>query len=249
MALIRLCVVLESWGSPFFRARRVGRYNRPINVLKFRKMHCGASGRPLTLDDDDRFTKFGGFLARTKLDELPQLLNVVRGDMSLVGPRPEDLRFVECYSREFEPILAARPGMTGLSQLAFLAESRILDPNDPIRHYQDRILPQKLELDTLYVTRWRPLLDLRIVWWTLVSTVLFMPVSVDRSTARMGLRTGTGGRRRTAPAHAHRDVIKVQRAPAETADLQRDAQGVPVAAASIASIASNLSGARSERVL
>jgi lipopolysaccharide/colanic/teichoic acid biosynthesis glycosyltransferase len=236
MALIALCVVLESRGGPFYRAARVGKHGCRIYVLKFRKMRCGAAGRPLTLADDERFTRLGRYLARTKLDELPQLVNVVGGQMSLVGPRPEDPRFVERHRAEFEPILKVRPGMTGLSQLAFATESRILDPTDPILDYEQRILPQKLELDALYVDQWHLLLDLRVVCWTLAETLLSVPVSVDRSTARIGVRIASGGRRRAAPGwSAGPGMPDVERSALAVGEVDPAANGASAAAASVAS--------------
>jgi lipopolysaccharide/colanic/teichoic acid biosynthesis glycosyltransferase len=188
MALIALCIVVESRGPVLYRAPRVGRRGEPLQVLKFRKMRLNATGRPLTVHNDERLTRVGRWLVRTKLDELPQLLNVVRGDMSLVGPRPEDSTFVRKYGREFEPILQVRPGLTGLSQIAFAKEAKILDRQDPIRHYEDRILPQKLTLDRLYVSRWSLLLDLRILFWTAVTVICRIPVAVSRVTANMNVR-------------------------------------------------------------
>jgi lipopolysaccharide/colanic/teichoic acid biosynthesis glycosyltransferase len=220
MALIAVCVVVESWGPPFYRAVRVGRGGRELYVLKFRKMRRGASGPPLTLVEDERFTRIGRWLASTKLDELPQLFNVVLAQMSLVGPRPEDRRFVERHREAFEPILAVRPGITGLSQLAFAAESRILDPHDRIRDYEERILPQKVALDTLYVARWHLLLDLRILCWTFVRTVLSIPVSVDRSTGRIKVRSPEGGRRNTGIRLRDSDVLSDHRSQLNIVDLQ-----------------------------
>lgn len=190
MALIALCIVVESPGPVLYRARRVGRRGRTLHVLKFRKMRPSASsvGRPLTVDDDDRFTRIGQWLARTKLDELPQLLNVVGGGMSLIGPRPEDPVFVLSHASEFEPIIQVRPGLTGLSQIAFASEAKILDRHDPIRHYEGQILPQKLRLDQLYLSRWRPLLDLQILYWTVVTVIFKVPIAVSRSTAEMNVR-------------------------------------------------------------
>jgi lipopolysaccharide/colanic/teichoic acid biosynthesis glycosyltransferase len=194
MLIVAVCVMVNSWGPPLYRAARVGTHGRQVYILKFRKMKRGASGPPLTVADDRRFTRIGRWLARTKLDELPQLFNVVLAQMSLVGPRPEDPSFVQRHRDSFQPILTVRPGITGLSQLAFASESRVLDPVDPIRHYEERILPQKLELDALYVRQWHLLLDARILWWTFVTTVLSIPVSVDRSTGCIRVRT-PGGRR------------------------------------------------------
>lgn len=195
MALVALCVALESRGPVIYRAKRVGRWGEPLDVLKFRKMRAGVQGGPLTTADDERFTRIGRLLGRTKLDELPQLFSVIRGHMSLIGPRPEDPRFVNQYADSFETILSVRPGITGLSQLAFRAESRILDANDPICDYQARILPQKLELDRLYITWWNPLFDARILLWTLVTALLGLPIAVNRSSGRMSVRFGRGGRR------------------------------------------------------
>ncbi len=218
MVLIALCVVVDSPGAPFYRAVRVGRGGRRLVVLKFRKMRRDASGLPLTLADDDRFTRVGRWLAKSKLDELPQLFNVVCGQMSLVGPRPEDARFVVRHPQAFARILTVRPGITGLSQLAFAAEASILDPRDRVQHYEDRILPQKLELDTLYVTQWTPLLDVRILWWTFLSTVMRLPVSVDRTSGRLALRHGSGGRRRAAAASPQEGVVATT-PPLELADV------------------------------
>ncbi len=107
-------------------------------MLRFRKLRLGTEGGPLTLSKDPRFTRIGRWLARTKLDELPQLFNVPRGEMSLIGPRPEDPWFVQRYAVEFARILRVRPGITGLAQVAFRAENEILDPADPIGHYENR---------------------------------------------------------------------------------------------------------------
>jgi lipopolysaccharide/colanic/teichoic acid biosynthesis glycosyltransferase len=204
MALIALCIVVESPGPVFYRGRRVGRRGQPLDILKFRKMRDGVKGRPLTLANDERFTRIGQWLARTKLDELPQLLNVIRGEMSLVGPRPEDPSFVQRHRDAFEPVLRVRPGITGLSQLVFRRESELLDPNDPIGHYERRILPQKLQLDKLYVKRSSLLLDLRIIAWTVAVTMLAVPVSVHRSTARLKARGSGGGRRAGADVTSSR---------------------------------------------
>lgn len=193
--LIALIVVLDSTGPVFYRATRVGLQGRRLQVLKFRKMHFDARGGPLTIAGDQRFTRIGRWLARTKLDELPQLLNVLRGDMSLIGPRPEDAAFVERHREAFDVILRVRPGMSGLSQLAYRAESEILDRRDPVADYEDRVLPQKLHLDRLYVSRASALLDLRILAWTVLTTFMAVPVSVDRCTAHIRPRLSYGGRR------------------------------------------------------
>ncbi len=185
---LALAIRLESPGPAFYRSRRVGVDGRVFVMLKFRKMPDGAGGSPLTSPEDRRFTRFGGFLARTKLDELPQLWNVIKGDMSLVGPRPEDPHFVERAGAEMEQVLRVRPGITGLSQIAFARESEILDAANRESDYVDRILPAKVRLDTMYVALRSTRLNLRVLTWTAVAVLLRHEVAVNRQTARMGLR-------------------------------------------------------------
>ncbi len=188
IALASILIVVDSPGGAFFRCERAGFRGRRLRMLKFRKMREGASGRALTMDDDDRFTRIGPWLAKFKLDEVPQLWHVVRGDMSLVGPRPEDPSFVERHGSAYDHILSVRPGITGLSQLAFAEESRILDDDDPLGHYVDRLLPQKVNLDRLYASQRTLLLDLKILTWTVAAVILRRQVAVHRGTGRMNLR-------------------------------------------------------------
>jgi lipopolysaccharide/colanic/teichoic acid biosynthesis glycosyltransferase len=190
MAIIALAIVLDSPGPVFYRAERLGRGGRPLSMLKFRKMHRSARGPGLTTGNDRRLTRIGVVLARTKLDELPQLVNVLRGDMSMIGPRPEDPRFVGERPEDFEEILNVRPGITGLAQIAFANESRILSEDDPIGHYIRRILPQKCILDRVYVRTVGLRTDLRILAWTVVAVLLRREVAVDRATGSMSLRGG-----------------------------------------------------------
>ena len=188
LCTLALAVRLESPGPAFYRSRRVGVGGRLFVMLKFRKMPDGAAGSPLTAPEDARFTRLGSFLARTKLDELPQLWNVVKGDMSLVGPRPEDPHFVERMHAELEPVLRVRPGITGLSQIAFARESEILDAENRECDYVQRILPQKIQLDTMYAGLRSTRLNLRILVWTAVAVLLRREVAVNRRTAQLGLR-------------------------------------------------------------
>jgi lipopolysaccharide/colanic/teichoic acid biosynthesis glycosyltransferase len=127
-------------------------------------------------------------LARLKIDEIPQLVQVLRGSMSLVGPRPEDAAFVALHPQDYAEILSVRPGITGLSQIAFRDERRILDPDNPVEHYVSRILPQKVTLDRLYVDRRNLALNLRILSWTAVAVLTRCEVAVDRETGEMNLR-------------------------------------------------------------
>jgi lipopolysaccharide/colanic/teichoic acid biosynthesis glycosyltransferase len=186
--MVAVAVRLDSRGPALYRSRRVGARGRVFVMLKFRKMTDGAGGSPLTSPEDGRFTRLGHFLARTKLDELPQLWNVLKGDMSLVGPRPEDPHFFERMGEELEPVLRVRPGITGLSQLAFAREAEILDPLNRESDYLGRILPQKIHLDTMYVALRSTRLNLRVLTWTAVAVLLRREVAVNRKNAKLGVR-------------------------------------------------------------
>jgi lipopolysaccharide/colanic/teichoic acid biosynthesis glycosyltransferase len=190
--VIALAIFLDSPGPVFYRSRRVGQDGEPLRMLKFRKMRTGARGVALTVAGDERLTRLGAWLVRTKLDELPQLWHVLRGEMSLVGPRPESPSFVARFRSDYELILRVRPGLTGYTQLAFAREGSILDPDDPQGHYLNALLPQKVGLDRLYARRVSTRRDLSILVATFVTLVLRQPVAVHRETASLTLR-----RRRT----------------------------------------------------
>jgi lipopolysaccharide/colanic/teichoic acid biosynthesis glycosyltransferase len=187
LLLIALLVVLDSPGPVFYRAERVGFRGRRLQMLKFRKMHADARGNALTLAADERFTRLGKWLARTKLDELPQLWHVLRGEMSLVGPRPESPAFVARFPHEYAHILRVRPGITGYTQLAFAREASILDPGDPQGHYLTAVLPQKMALDRLYAARPGMRRDIKILIATAL-TLAGQPIAVDRATGALTLR-------------------------------------------------------------
>jgi lipopolysaccharide/colanic/teichoic acid biosynthesis glycosyltransferase len=185
---LAVAIKLDSPGEVFYRCRRVGKDGREFGMLKFRKMRRDAAGVKLTAAHDARFTAIGRFLASSKLDEVPQLWNVLRGTMSLVGPRPEDPGFVAEQRVAYRTILTVRPGVTGLTQLAFARESEILDPQDRVGHYITKLLPQKAKLDCLYVARRSTAMDFRIFLWTAVAVLLRREVAVHRETGRMNLR-------------------------------------------------------------
>jgi len=185
---VALTIKLDSAGPVFYRCRRVGFRGREIAMLKFRKMKDGVTGPALTVAEDDRLTRVGRVLARTKLDELPQLWNVLRGQMSLVGPRPEDPAFVATYAQHYAQILQVKPGMTGLCQLAFAKEANILDVGDRVEYYVSQLLPQKVALDQLYASRRSLLMDLRILVWTAVAVFGRCDVAVHRTAAKMTIR-------------------------------------------------------------
>lgn len=191
--LIAIAIKLDSRGPVFYRVRRVGYRGLPLRMLKFRKMRHDAAGMPLTANADERLTRVGRLLARSRLDELPQLWEVLRGRMSIVGPRPEDPAFVALHVDAYEEILSVRPGLTGLSQLAFAEEHKILNHDDLVEDYINRILPAKIGLDTMYANSYRVRTDVSVLVWTIIAMVLRRPVAVHRSTGRMNVR------RRPAP--------------------------------------------------
>ena len=187
--LVAIVVIrIDSPGAAFFRVDRVGFQGRPLRMLKFRKMRDDAAGPNLTTDDDHRFTRVGVLLAKLKIDELPQLWHVLRGEMSLVGPRPEDPEFVVMHEQVYRTILSVRPGITGLSQIAFAEESRILDDDDPHNHYVGTILPQKVLLDEMYAEERSLKFNLRILFWTTAAVIMRRQVAVHRNSGKMNLR-------------------------------------------------------------
>lgn len=166
---------LDSPGPALFRQERVGRGGRPFRIHKFRTMVVDAPqrGPAITVGDDARITRAGRWLRRHRLDELPQFIDVLRGDMSLVGPRPEVPRYVALYPpRLRERVLAVRPGITDPSSLAFLDEAALLAGSpDPEREYVDAILPRKLALAAEYADRATLLTDLGVLARTLARLV------------------------------------------------------------------------------
>lgn len=168
-----LMVLLDSPGPVFYRATRIGRGGRPFEMLKFRTMRHGAVGPSLSTKGDERYTPLGRSLAASRLDELPQVWNVLKGDMRLVGPRPEVLEFVATFPEEYEVILSVPPGLTGPSQLESATERQVLaDAEDRIAYYRTHLLPRKVEIDVGYARRHDALRDLRILLITPVLPVL-----------------------------------------------------------------------------
>lgn len=170
MAAIALWIRLDSKGPVLFRQVRVGRYGIPFDILKFRTMSAQAGPQQLlTVGRDPRITRAGHFLRKYKLDELPQLFNVLNGTMSLVGPRPEVARYVACYPpRERALVLSVKPGVTDWASILYKDENAILgQAPDPEQAYIDTILPTKLEYYVRYVHERSFWVDLRIIARTL----------------------------------------------------------------------------------
>jgi lipopolysaccharide/colanic/teichoic acid biosynthesis glycosyltransferase len=170
--LLAFAVQIDSHGSIFYRARRVGKDGRLFSLLKFRSMVVDADrrGPAITSAGDNRITRVGRFLRRTKLDELPQLINVLLGDMSLVGPRPEDPRYVELYSPSQRRILSVRPGITSAASLAYRHEEQLLIGPDWETIYRESVLPTKLALDLDYLSQRTLWSDLMLIWRTVLVT-------------------------------------------------------------------------------
>ena len=167
-------IKFDSPGPTLFRQVRVGRGMRPFTIYKFRTMVEDASrrGGPLTIGQDARVTRVGRFLRRHKLDELPQLFNVLKGDMSVVGPRPEVPRYVELFRQDYASILTVRPGLTDLASLKYIDEAAILDRvTNPEEEYRRSVLPEKIRLAKLYVNQASLLLDVAIIAQTLLCLV------------------------------------------------------------------------------
>jgi lipopolysaccharide/colanic/teichoic acid biosynthesis glycosyltransferase len=171
LVAIALAVKLDSKGPVLFRQQRVGRRGRPFRIHKFRTMVADAPerGPQFTSAGDPRVTRVGAWLRHHRLDELPQLIDVLKGDMSLVGPRPEVPRYVALYPPALrERVLAVRPGITDPSSLEFVDEGeRLARAADPEREYIDAILPRKLECAAAYASRATLWTDLAVIGRTL----------------------------------------------------------------------------------
>jgi lipopolysaccharide/colanic/teichoic acid biosynthesis glycosyltransferase len=175
LAIVAVWIRLDSPGPVLFRQVRVGRHGTPFRIHKFRTMVDDAArgGRAITVGADPRITRAGAVLRRAKLDELPQLIDVLRGDMSIVGPRPELPRYVETYPAELrDKVLSVRPGITDPASIRFRNESELLArAADPEREYVDVVLPQKLRLSAQYAEQATLASDLRLIGQT-VRTLL-----------------------------------------------------------------------------
>ncbi len=153
LLLIGVVIIADSGLPVLFRQERIGLHGRRFRMLKFRKFHAwiGRDTAPLTEAEDPRCTRVGRLLAKTKLDELPQLWNVIVGDMAVVGPRPEVPDFEGCFSGAWRPLLTYRPGIFGPSQVVFHSEASFYPPGDPPqRFYRDVLFPAKAGLDLAY---------------------------------------------------------------------------------------------------
>jgi lipopolysaccharide/colanic/teichoic acid biosynthesis glycosyltransferase len=183
MAVIAILVKTEDGGSVFFRQERIGRGGRSFRMWKFRTMVPGASalGPSLTAAGDRRITRMGGWLREKKLDELPQLLNVLLGEMTMVGPRPEVPKYVDMYTTEQRDVLKLAPGITDRASILFADESELLAKHaDPERFYIEEIVPEKIRINLEYAHRATILNDLGVVLET-IGHVAIAPATSLRS--------------------------------------------------------------------
>ena len=166
--IVALLIKLESSGPIFFQQARTGRFEQPFYIIKFRTMRHESQGLNITVCGDDRITRFGNILRKSKLDEIPQLINVLKGEMSIVGPRPQVVSDLEHYDTDARHIIfSERPGITDLASLLYIHEERLLaESKDPIRTYFEVILPEKNRLRVRHIVQQSLLFDLKIFIWT-----------------------------------------------------------------------------------
>ena len=170
--VLAIIIKIDSIGSIFYVQERVGKCGKLFMLFKFRTMSIGADkSTAITVGNrDSRITSFGYYLRKFKLDELPQLLNVFIGDMSLVGPRPELKKFVDIYTAEQRAIITVKPGITDYASIEYRNENELLEgKSDPVEFYIREIMPVKLELNSKYIKEQSFWLDLKIIFETLFS--------------------------------------------------------------------------------
>jgi lipopolysaccharide/colanic/teichoic acid biosynthesis glycosyltransferase len=174
LIIISVLIKLDSKGPVFFKQERVGKNKRIFEIYKFRTMVNDAEklGRQITVGNDNRITRVGVFIRKYKLDEFPQLINVFKGEMSLVGPRPEVPRYVELYDEEQEQILFIKPGITDYASMEFRNENEILGKSEnPDEEYIENIMPTKINLNLKYIDEISVITDIKIILDTIICIV------------------------------------------------------------------------------
>ena len=167
LLVVSVLVAVTSPGGVFFRQERIGKDGKPFRIFKFRSMHKDNAGLKITTGNDSRITPVGRFLRKSKIDELPQLINVLVGDMSFVGPRPEVADYVNLYTPYQRQVLLVRPGITGLASIRFRNENDLLTASDdPNRTYVEQIMPRKIDLDLEYIPHASVFYDIKLIFQT-----------------------------------------------------------------------------------
>lgn len=170
--IIAICIKIDSKGPVFFKQKRVGKNKKIFEIYKFRTMVTDAEklGKQITVGNDTRITRVGNFIRKCKLDELPQLINVLKGEMSLVGPRPEVPRYVDLYDEYQEQILLVQPGITDYASIEYRNENDILGKsNNPEDTYIQEVMPAKIELNMKYIKNISLIEDIKLIFSTIVA--------------------------------------------------------------------------------
>ena len=174
LLIIAILIKISSPGTVFYRGLRAGKDFKPFKIFKFRTMKAEAEklGGPSTAGDDPRLTRIGKFLKKWKIDELPQLLNVIKGEISLVGPRPEVLEYAKLYQGEEKIVYTIKPGITDFASLWDVHEEEILKGSpDPEKTYLEKIRPEKVKLQMKYVKEMSLYTDIKIIWRTFLKLI------------------------------------------------------------------------------
>jgi len=174
LLLIAVAIKIDDPGPVFYRQVRVGRGGKEFRIYKFRTMVVDADkkGLAITVGRDNRITRMGAFLRKTKLDELAQLINVFTGEMSFVGPRPEVPKYVNLYTPYQRQVLLVRPGITDYASIAYRNENDLLEgAEDPEKMYIEKIMPDKIELNMKYLREISPLADIRLILSTIIAVL------------------------------------------------------------------------------
>ncbi|MAC96400.1 MAG: glycosyl transferase [Flavobacteriales bacterium] len=174
LIVLAVAIMIDSKGGIFYKQKRIGKNGKAFMLYKFRSMRTGSDRKGLITvgSNDDRTTKVGRFIRKYKLDELPQLINILKNEMSVVGPRPEVEKYVQLYTAEQQKVLNVKPGLTDLASLAYINENEILgQAKDPEKTYVEQIMPAKLRLNLEYIEKQSFWFDLQIIAKTLMRIV------------------------------------------------------------------------------
>lgn len=173
--ILALCIMLESRGGVFYFQERIGKNGKPFRLLKFRTMRPNADtlGKLTIGARDPRITRIGVFLRKAKLDEFPQFLNVLKGEMSIVGPRPEVAEYVDKYNEAQRKVLDYKPGITDVASLKYFEENKLLaQSTDPERTYLEEIMPEKIRINLEYQRTATVWTDLTVIWRTAIRLII-----------------------------------------------------------------------------